>query len=123
MIIRKPRKWNQQQEKIQRGIFEGDFLALLLLIVAMVLLSYILRKCTGGYKFTSSKDKINRLKCTDGIKLFEKKNERDLEILIQAIRINGQEIGMEFLHRKMCHAYNEKQEKTNYGKKRTAEPG
>ena len=33
----------------------------LLVVISMMLLDYKLRKCTGSYKFTKSKEKINRL--------------------------------------------------------------
>ena len=38
--------------KIQRGIFQGDALSLLLFIIAMMPLNHILRKCTAGYKLS-----------------------------------------------------------------------
>ena len=37
------------ETKIQRGIFQGDALSLLLFIIAMMPLNHILRKCTAGY--------------------------------------------------------------------------
>ena len=43
--------------KIQSWIFQGDSFSPLLSFIAMMLLNYILRKCTGGYKFTKRKDK------------------------------------------------------------------
>ena len=33
--------------KIREGIFQGDALSSLLFVIAMMLLNYILRKCTG----------------------------------------------------------------------------
>ena len=56
--------------------------------------NHILRKCTGGYKFTKSQETINQLMYMDDIKLFAK-NEKELKILIQTIRIYSQDIGME----------------------------
>ena len=80
---------------IQRGIFQGDSLSPLLFVIAMMPLNYILRKCTGGYKFTNSQEKINHLMYMDDIKIFAK-NEKELETLVQTIRIYSQDIGMEF---------------------------
>ena len=38
--------------KIQRGIFQGDVLLLLLFVVMMMPLNHLLKKCAGGYKLT-----------------------------------------------------------------------
>ena len=59
-------------------------------------LNHILRKFTAGYKLSKSQEKINHLMYTDDIKLFAKK-EKELEILIQTVRIYSQDIGMEFV--------------------------
>ena len=80
---------------IQRGIFKGDALSPLLLIIAMILLNHILRKCTARYKLNGLQEKINHLMYMDDIKLFAK-NEKELETLIHAVRIYSQDIGMEF---------------------------
>ena len=58
-------------------------------------LNNILRKCSAGYKFSRSKEKINHLMYMDDIKVFAK-NEKELETLIHAVRIYSQDIGMEF---------------------------
>ena len=43
--------------KIQRGIFQGDKLSLLLFIILMWPLNDIFRKYTAGYKLTKSQEK------------------------------------------------------------------
>ena len=48
----------------------------------------------------------------DDIKLFAK-NEKELETLMLTVRIYSQDIGMEYWHRKMCHACNEKWQTTS----------
>ena len=58
-------------------------------------LNHILRKYTPGYKPSRSKEKINHLMYIDDIKLFAK-NEKEQEILICAVRICSQNIGIEF---------------------------
>ena len=50
---------------------------------------------TVGYKFKNTQEKVNHLRYTDDIKLFAKK-EKELETLIQAIRLCSQDVGMEF---------------------------
>ena len=81
------------ETKIQRRIFQGDTLSPV--IIAVMPLNHILRKCTAGYKFSRSQEKINHLMYMDDIKLFAK-NETELETLIHAVRIYSQDIGMEF---------------------------
>ena len=61
----------------------------------MMQLNNILRKCTGEYKLSKSLEKINHLMYMNDIKLFAK-NKKELETLIQAIRIYSQDIGKEF---------------------------
>ena len=80
--------------KIQRGIFQ-DALSPLLIIIAMIPLNHIIRKCTAGYKLCRSEEKINHLMYMDDMKLFAK-DGKELETLMHAVRIYSQEIGMEF---------------------------
>ena len=61
----------------------------------MMPFNHILRNYTAGYKLSESQEKINHLLYIDDIKLFAK-NEKELEILIHAVRIYNQELGMEF---------------------------
>ena len=74
------------ETNIQRGILQGDALSPLLFIIAMMPLNYILRKFAAGYKLSRSQE-INHLMYMDEIKLFAKKNEKELEALIHAVRI------------------------------------
>ena len=89
------RRKKLRRGKIQRGIFQGDALSPLLLVIAMIPLSHILRKGTAGYKLSKSQEKINHLLYIDDIKLFAK-NEKELETLIQIDNIYSQHIWMEF---------------------------
>ena len=79
---------------IQRGIFQDDALSPLLFVIAMLPLKHILRKCTAGYRLSKLQENINHLMYTDNIKCFAK-NEKELETLIQTVRIYSQDIGME----------------------------
>ena len=86
---------NLADTKIQRGIFQGDALSPLLLVITMMPLNHIFRKCTAGYKINRSQEKINHLMYMDDIKLFAK-NEVELETLLHAGRIYSLDIGMKF---------------------------
>ena len=61
----------------------------------MMPLNHILRKCTAGNKLSKSQEKINHLIYMDDFKLFAK-NEKELETLIQTVRIYNRDIGMGF---------------------------
>ena len=85
--------------KIQRGIFQGDAFSLLLFLIAVMQLNQILRKFTGNYKFTKPPESSNHIMYMDDIKLFAK-SEKELETLVQAIRIYTLDIGMKFVSEK-----------------------
>ena len=61
----------------------------------MMPLNYVFRKCTAGYKLSKSQVKINHSMYMDDIKLFAK-DKKELETLIQTVRIYGQDIKIEF---------------------------
>ena len=64
------------EAKIQRGIFQGDAQSPLLFIIVMMPLNHIIRKCTAGYKLSTSQVKINHLIYMDDIKLFAKNEKK-----------------------------------------------
>lgn len=80
--------------KIKRGIFQGDSLSPLLFIMAMIPLTSVLRKATPGY-FLKNKSKLNHLLYMDDLKLFAK-NDRDIESLLNTVRVFSEDIGMMF---------------------------
>ena len=81
--------------KIRRGIFQGDSLSPLLFVIALIPLTYILRKSRPGYEFAKNGEKINNLLYMDDLKLYAR-NERDLDSLIQSVRVFSRDIGMQF---------------------------
>ena len=72
--------------KIQRGMFQVDVLSPLLFVKGMMPLNPILRKCTNSV----NRKKRSTTWCT------WTKNQKELETLIQTVRIYGQDIGMEY---------------------------
>ena len=68
--------------KIHRGIFCGDALSPLLFVIEMTSLNYIVKKCTGSYKFTRSLENVYERHQAVCKKKKKKKNEKDLETLI-----------------------------------------
>ena len=59
-----------KEVKIQRGRFQGEVLSPLIFVIAMMPLSLIFRKRTGGNNIYKSQEKINHLMYMDDIKLF-----------------------------------------------------
>ena len=84
---------------IKRGIFQGDSLSPLVLsplsLLALIPLSLILRKAKATYEFSGSKERINHLLFMDDLKLHSR-NEKELDSLVQTIRIFSKDIGTEF---------------------------
>ena len=64
-------------------------------VLAQIPLGLILNKCNAAYEFSGSKEKINHLLFKDDLKLYSR-NEKELDSLVQTIRIFSKDIGMEF---------------------------
>ena len=67
----------------------------MLFVISMIPLTRILREAAPGYKFSSSKVKVNHLLSMDDLKLYGK-TQKDLESLIQTVKIYSSGIEMEF---------------------------
>ena len=86
--------------KIQSGITQGDSVPSLLFVIAMILLNYILRKCSAwANKFTTSQEKINHFMYMNDIKQFAKKKKKKKEkkkerMESQTIKTHCQDIRM-----------------------------
>ena len=81
------------QIEIKQGIFQGDSLSPL--VLALILLSLILRKEKAAYEFSQSKKKINHLLFMDDLKLYSR-NEKGLDSLAQIVFVFSENIGTEF---------------------------
>ena len=63
--------------KIQRGIYQSDSFSLLLFVIAVMPLHYILRECTGVYKFHKSQEKIKHFMYMDDLLKIKRSWEPD----------------------------------------------
>ena len=79
---------------IKRGVFQEYSLSHLVLVLALIPLSLILRKAKAAYEFLESKEKINHLSLMDDLKLY-RRNEKGLDSLVQKIRVFSEDTGME----------------------------
>ena len=64
-------------------------------VLALILLSLILRKAKTAYEFSESKEKINHLLFMDDMKLYSR-SEKGLDSLVQTVHVFSEDIGMEF---------------------------
>ena len=64
-------------------------------VLPLIPLSLILIKAKATYEFSGSRVKINHLLFMDNLNLYSR-NEKELDSLVQTIRIFSQDIGMEF---------------------------
>ena len=80
---------------IKQDIFQEDSLSPLVFVLALIPLSWILRKAKEAYEFSGSKEKINHLFYMDDLKLYSL-SEKELDLLFQTICIFSKDIGMEF---------------------------
>ena len=115
LLVNSMEKWRvmlcagNSEVRIKRGIFQGDFLSLLVFVLALIPLSLILRKAKAAYEFSGSREKINHLLFMDDLKLYSR-NEKGLNSLVQTIRVFSEDIGMEFSIEKCAMLVIEKRE-------------
>ena len=81
--------------EIKRVFFKGDSLSPLVFVLALILLSLILRKAKTVYEFSESKEKIYHLLFMDDLKLYSQ-SEKGLDSLVQTVRGFSEDAGVEF---------------------------
>ena len=80
---------------VKRGIFQGDSLSPLLLVMSMVPLSLILKMVNACYKWRTKKYELNHLLFVDNLKLYAK-SEGQTNTLVRTVHVFSTDIGMEF---------------------------
>ena len=80
---------------VRRGIFQGDSLSPILFVIALIPLSIVLNKSKEGYLLGAQRWKLNHLLFMGDLKLYAK-DIRQLDSLVQTVRIFSNDIGMEF---------------------------
>ena len=80
---------------IRRGIFQGDCLSPLLFVLALIPLSIVLGRVKAGYDLASRKGLLNYLLFMANFKLYGK-NEKQVDTLINTVRVFSSDIAMEF---------------------------
>ena len=78
---------------IKCGIFQGDSLSPLLFILCLIPLTYLLDQNQFGFKL--EKSTVNHLLYMDDLKLYGK-NEKEIDALVNIVRIFSKDICMEF---------------------------
>ena len=81
--------------RIRRGIFQGDSLSPLLFVLALIPMSLVLREVKAGYVLGDLRGKVNHLLFMDDLKLYGQ-NEKQIDTVVNTVRIWSQDIGMEF---------------------------
>ena len=64
-------------------------------VLALIPLSFILRKAKATYEFSESKERIDHLLFMDDLKLYSR-SKKGLDSLVQTVRIFSEDLGMEF---------------------------
>ena len=80
--------------RIKRGIFQGDSLSPLMFVMAMIPMTFVLKKTKPTYTLRNT-SKLSHLLYMDDLKLYAK-NLNEIESLIHTVRIFSDDSGMEF---------------------------
>ena len=81
--------------RIKRRIFQEDNLSPLLLVLALIPLTLVLRKLKAGYNLGNGLHIINHLLFMDDLKLYGK-SENQVNTLLQSVRVVSEDIRNKF---------------------------
>ena len=84
-----------EEVDVKRGIFQGDSLSPLLLVLSIIPLSLILRKVNASIERGKKEYMLNHLLFMDNFKLFSK-SEEQIDTLEIIVHVFSTDIGMEF---------------------------
>ena len=77
---------------IRRGIFQEDFVTLV--VVALISVTIILGTLKQGYSFGKGKEQLNHLLFMDDLKLYGS-NDNEIDSLVKVVKIVSGDIGMQ----------------------------
>ena len=81
--------------RIRRGIYQRDSLSPLLFVLALTPMSLVLREVKAGYQLGDLRGKVSQRLFMDDLKLY-KQTEKQIDALVNTVRIFSEDIGMEF---------------------------
>ena len=81
--------------RVKRRIFQGDNLSPLLLVLALIPLTLVLRKVKAGYNLGNGLHIINHILFMDDLKLYGK-SENQVNTLLQSVRVVSEDIRNKF---------------------------
>ena len=84
-----------EEVDVKRGIFQGDSLSPLLLVLSIIPLSLILRKVNASIERGKKEYMLNHLLFMDNFKMFSK-SEEQIDTLEITVHVFSADIGMEF---------------------------
>ena len=99
-ILTSSRTW-LVEVNFRRGIFQGDSLSPLFFMLPMIPMTRVLERMEVGYQLKKGGSRISHLMFIDGIMLFGK-GTKEIDTLVQTVRIISGDIRMEFGIEKMC---------------------
>ena len=81
------------QVNIQRGIFHGDCLSLLLSVIRLLPMPIVLRFCRAGQSLLKKSCESKSSPFLDDLKLFAK-DEKEIDSLVRSVHVLNEDIGI-----------------------------